>query len=141
MSTLQEDVTALADALEGKAPEQILAAVAPRFPGRIAVACSFGAEDCVLVDVVARHRLPVELFTLDTGFLFPETQVLWTALEARYGVKIVPAPASEFPSTSPSKAKIRRCSELGNDSSSPGLRLDSSPREKRRLLRGAHRRG
>ena len=26
--------------------------------------------------------------TLDTGFLFPETQVLWSTLEARYGVKV-----------------------------------------------------
>jgi phosphoadenylyl-sulfate reductase (thioredoxin) len=94
MSTHQQDLSELAGGLEGRPPEEILAAVAPRFPGRIALACSFGAEDNVLVDVVARHGLPVELFTLDTGFLFAETQVLWTTLEARYGVKIVPAPAA-----------------------------------------------
>jgi phosphoadenylyl-sulfate reductase (thioredoxin) len=94
MSALPQDLAELAGGLEGRPPEEILGALAPRFPGRIALACSFGAEDNVLVDVVARHGLPVELFTLDTGFLFPETQVLWTALEARYGVKIVPAPAA-----------------------------------------------
>lgn len=93
MSTLREEVPALAVALEGRPPEEILAAVASRSPGRVAVACSFGAEDCVLVDVVARHRLPVELFTLDTGLLFPETQVLWRTLEERYGVRIDAAPA------------------------------------------------
>ncbi len=71
--------------------------MAPRFPGRIALACSFGLEDCVLVDVVARHRLAVEVFTLDTGFLFPETQVLWSTLEARYGVRITAAPADLAP--------------------------------------------
>ncbi len=103
MSTPAEAVAALAGALEGRAPEQILAAVAPRFPGRIAVACSFGAEDCVLVDVVARHRLPVALFTLDTGALFPETQALWATLEARYGVTIAAAPA-ELPPLDRAKA-------------------------------------
>jgi phosphoadenylyl-sulfate reductase (thioredoxin) len=93
MSAIRAELPALAAALEGRPPEEILAAVAPRFPGRIALACSFGAEDCVLVDVIARHRLSVEVFTLDTGFLFPETQVLWAALEARYGVRIAAAPA------------------------------------------------
>ena len=97
MTALPSDLPALAAALEGHPPEEILAAAVRRFPGRIALACSFGAEDCVLVDVIARHRLPVEVFTLDTGFLFPETQLLWARLEARYGLRIVAAPA-ELPS-------------------------------------------
>jgi phosphoadenylyl-sulfate reductase (thioredoxin) len=94
VTPFRDELPALASALEGRPPEEVLAAVAPRFPGRIALACSFGAEDCVLVDVVARHRLPVEVFTLDTGFLFPETQVLWATLEARYAVKITAAPVA-----------------------------------------------
>ncbi len=83
---LRARLPALAEALEGKPPAEILAAVAPLFPGRIALANSFGAEDCVLVDVVARARLPVDVFTLDTGFLFAETYALWTRLEERYGL-------------------------------------------------------
>jgi phosphoadenylyl-sulfate reductase (thioredoxin) len=103
MSTPPQDLAALAAALEGRPPEEILAAVAPRFPGRIALACSFGAEDDVLVEVIARHRLPVAIFTLDTGFLFPETQVLWSTLEARYGVTIAAAPA-DLPALDRTKA-------------------------------------
>ena len=102
MTALHEELPALAAALEGRPPEEILAAVAPRFPGRIALACSFGAEDCVLVDVVARHRLPIDVFTLDTGFLFPETRALWSRLEERYGVRIAAAPA-ELPAVDPEK--------------------------------------
>jgi phosphoadenylyl-sulfate reductase (thioredoxin) len=83
-----EEIAALAGALEGKGPEEILGAVASRFPGRIALANSFGAEDCLLVDVIARAGLPVRVFTLDTGYLFPETYDLWRRLEARYGVAI-----------------------------------------------------
>lgn len=87
------ELAGLAAALEGAPPEEIIAAVALRAPQQIALACSFGAEDCVLVDVVARARLPVTIFTLDTRFLFPETQVLWHRLEERYALRIVAAPA------------------------------------------------
>jgi phosphoadenylyl-sulfate reductase (thioredoxin) len=93
----RDELAALAEALEGRPPEEILAAVAPRFPGRIALACSFGAEDCALVEIVARHRLPVRVFTLDTGFLFAETYALWTRLEERYGVAIEAARPREVP--------------------------------------------
>jgi phosphoadenylyl-sulfate reductase (thioredoxin) len=83
-----EEIAAVAAELEGRAPEEILAAVAPRFPGSIALASSFGAEDCVLVDVIARAGLPVRIFTIDTGFLFAETYALWSRLEERYGVRV-----------------------------------------------------
>jgi phosphoadenylyl-sulfate reductase (thioredoxin) len=93
----------LAEELEGRPPAEILAAVAPLFPGRISLANSFGAEDCVLVDVIARARLPVDVFTIDTGFLFAETYALWTRLEERYGLRFravkadVPASAPGLP--------------------------------------------
>ena len=77
-----------ADELEGKAPEEILAAVAPSFRGRIALATSFGPEDNLLLDAIARHRLPIGAFTLDTGFLFAESYALWARLEERFGLKI-----------------------------------------------------
>ena len=68
--------------------EEVLAWAAERFAPRLALATGFGAEGCVLIDLVARQKLPVRLFTLDTGLLFPETYELWRALEARYGVTI-----------------------------------------------------
>jgi phosphoadenylyl-sulfate reductase (thioredoxin) len=83
-----EELKQLAATLEGKPPAEILAAAAARHPGRVALACSFGAEDCLLVDAVARARLPIEIFTLDTGYLFAETYELWKQLEARYGITI-----------------------------------------------------
>jgi phosphoadenylyl-sulfate reductase (thioredoxin) len=83
-----DELRTLAAALEGKNPATILAAAAARQPGRTALACSFGAEDCLLVHVIARAGLPVEVFTLDTGYLFPETYQLWRDLEARYGLAI-----------------------------------------------------
>src|SRR4029077_3923246 len=37
---------------------------------------------------IARNNLPVDVFTLDTGLLFPETYELWHQLEAKYGITI-----------------------------------------------------
>ncbi len=98
--TIHEELARLAAAFEGAPPAEILAAVALRFPGRMALACSFGAEDCVLVDVVGRTPLPVEIFTLDTGFLFADTYALWTRLEERYGTRIR-AVRADLPSAAP----------------------------------------
>jgi phosphoadenosine phosphosulfate reductase len=55
---------------------------------RIGFATGFGAEGCVIIDHIARAKLPIDLFTLDTGLLFPETYDLWEQLEHTYGVTI-----------------------------------------------------
>jgi phosphoadenylyl-sulfate reductase (thioredoxin) len=74
--------------LEGKSPADILAWAAADFAPRLTFATGFGAEGCVIVDLIARGKLPIDVFTLDTGLLFPETYDLWRRLEARYGVTI-----------------------------------------------------
>jgi len=74
--------------LENRAPEAILAAAASRFAPRIGFATGFGPEGCVLLDMIGRHRLPIDVFTLDTGLLFPETHELWRRLESRYRLRI-----------------------------------------------------
>jgi len=77
-----------AGALEGRSPADVLAWAAGRFAPRITFATAFGAEGCVLVDLIARHHLAIDVFTLDTGLLFPETYALWRRLEERYGLTI-----------------------------------------------------
>jgi phosphoadenosine phosphosulfate reductase len=52
------------------------------------VASSFGAEDMVLIDLVARHALPLTVFTLDTGRLPEETHSLIERTRDRYGIAI-----------------------------------------------------
>ena len=89
----QAELKVLAAQLEGRPPAEIMAAAVARHPGRIALACSFGAEDCLLVHLVATAGLLVDVFTLDTGYLFPETYQLWRELEARYRIRIWPGSA------------------------------------------------
>ena len=74
-------------ALAGRSPVEVLAAAAERWPA-IRFGTGFGQEGCALVDMIARHRLPVDVFTLDTGLLFAETYALWQRLQWRYGVVI-----------------------------------------------------
>ena len=68
-----------------------------RFFPKVVLACSFGAEDMVLWDMMHRINPQASLFYLDTDFLFPETYAVRDRLIARYKVleeqviQVVPA--------------------------------------------------
>jgi phosphoadenosine phosphosulfate reductase len=53
-----------------------------------ALASSFGAEDMVLLDLIARDGLAIDIFTLDTGRLPRETHALIAKVRHRYGVQV-----------------------------------------------------
>ena len=57
-------------------------------PGQIVQSTSLGAEDMVVTDLVARHRLPIALSTLDTGMLHAQTLALIPRIEQRYALKV-----------------------------------------------------
>jgi phosphoadenosine phosphosulfate reductase len=54
----------------------------------LSFACSFGAEDMVLLDAIANHARRIEVFTLDTGRLPEETQALLEAVRDKYPISI-----------------------------------------------------
>jgi phosphoadenylyl-sulfate reductase (thioredoxin) len=83
-----DEIAGAARRLSGRPPAEALAWAAERFAPRVAFATGFGPEGCLIVDLIARHRLAIEVFTLDTGLLFPETYALWRRLEERYGLTI-----------------------------------------------------
>lgn len=58
------------------------------YAGRIVFTTSFGAEDQVITDIIAREKLSIPIVTLDTGRLFPETYELWAETEVRYGLRV-----------------------------------------------------
>ena len=63
---------------------------------RIVQATSLGAEDMVITDLIARHRLPIAIGTLQTGMLHAETVALIGRIEARYALGVeVYEPARE----------------------------------------------
>ena len=83
----REVLAAASASLEGQPADEILRWATGQY-GRITFATGFGMEGCAIIDMIARHALPVDVFTLDTGLLFPETYDLWRQLEARYGLTI-----------------------------------------------------
>jgi phosphoadenosine phosphosulfate reductase len=82
------DVQTAARDLEAETAVAILKWASRHIAPKLTFATGFGAEGCVIIDLIARHQLPIDLFTLDTGVLFPETYALWRQLESRYGVTI-----------------------------------------------------
>jgi phosphoadenosine phosphosulfate reductase len=58
------------------------------FPGKIALACSFGGKGgMVLLDLLARIDRTVPVYLLDTELLFPETYALVAHTRERYGIE------------------------------------------------------
>ena len=77
----------LSDAVESQQPQDVLKEAIKRYAPKIVLACSFGAEDVVLVDMVHRIDPAVPLFYLDTDFLFPETYATRDRIIQQYGLK------------------------------------------------------
>jgi len=48
-----------------------------KYEGRIVFSTSFGWEDQVLTDIIFANKIPIKVFTLETGRLFPETYYVW----------------------------------------------------------------
>src|SRR5438094_334586 len=65
-----------------------LAAVTREIAGRIVFTTSFGLEDQAIAHAIFTKHLPIDVITLDTGRLFPQTYALWSSTEARYGRRI-----------------------------------------------------
>jgi phosphoadenosine phosphosulfate reductase len=53
-----------------------------------ALASSLSAEDMVLTDLIARHDLELEIFTLDTGRLHGDSLALLDRIRLRYGLDV-----------------------------------------------------
>jgi phosphoadenosine phosphosulfate reductase len=56
--------------------------------GRIVFTHGFGIEGQLLLHWIAERDIDVDVVTLDTGRLFPETYTLWAETERRYGRRI-----------------------------------------------------
>ncbi len=53
--------------------EQTLSFLSEEFKNKVVFSTSFGQEDQVITDFIARNNIEVNIFTLDTGRLFQET--------------------------------------------------------------------
>ena len=68
--------------------EKALELLASKFPGKVVFSSSFGWEDQVLTHMIFANKLPIKVFTLETGRLFPETYYVWNRTVEIYGQQI-----------------------------------------------------
>ena len=78
----------LGAALIDLSPADRLARFRDEVDGGIVFTTSFGLEDQVITHWLSESGLDIEIATLDTGRLFPETYQLWVETEHRYGRSI-----------------------------------------------------
>lgn len=58
--------------------------IAAAFPGQVVFSTSFSWEDQAIAHFIFSEQLPIEVFTLDTGRMFPETYSTWSSTLQRY---------------------------------------------------------
>lgn len=83
-----EQINELNSRLQQANATEILKTVSELFGDKIAFASSLGYEDQVITHLIAEQKLPIKIFTLDTGRLFPETYELIDRTCARYQIPI-----------------------------------------------------
>src|SRR3989304_9608221 len=85
-----DDLAQLSAELEERPPQEVLRWAVDEFFPDLTLACSFGGPSgMVLVDMISQIEPRVEIFYLDTDFLFPETYQTRDRVIERYGITAV----------------------------------------------------
>ena len=71
------DIPQLKYELNGLSAVQQLQWLAEQFKDKIVFSTSFGWEDQVITHLIFSNNIPIKVFTLETGRLFPETYYVW----------------------------------------------------------------
>lgn len=69
---------ALQQKIHGFSVEESIRLLVTTYPQAVTFSTSFSYEDQVITDIIQTNHIPVSLFTLDTGRLFPETYSTWS---------------------------------------------------------------
>ncbi|AHD07506.1 phosphoadenylyl-sulfate reductase [Paenibacillus larvae] len=73
---------------EQKSAEELVVKAVETFP-HITFACSFGAEDVVLVDIMQKVAPSIDIFYLDTHVHFKETYLTKDRLQEKYNIEFI----------------------------------------------------
>ncbi|HMO61684.1 MAG TPA: phosphoadenylyl-sulfate reductase [Ferruginibacter sp.] len=81
-------VSELLHQLDGLSMAAFLKLLAEKYPGKVVFSTSFSYEDQVITHEILSNKLPIKIFTLDTGRLFAETYSVWSSTNATYNTQI-----------------------------------------------------
>jgi len=87
---MEIEIAALLTEIEKLTEKEILELLIKRYPHKVVFSTSFGMEDQVITDFILKNKIPVEIFTLDTGRLFYETYTTWENTNEYYHTEITP---------------------------------------------------
>lgn len=85
MSVVAEDIR---KAIKDLSPESVLETVISMFADKVVFSTSFGWEDQAISHMIFSKNLPIKVFTLDTGRMFPETYYVWNRTLETYAKPI-----------------------------------------------------
>ena len=78
----------LLQGIKGLGIVESLKYISDLYPDKVVFSTSFGLEDQVISHIIFKNDLPVKVFTLETGRLFPETYYVWNRTLEMYGKQI-----------------------------------------------------
>ncbi|MDJ1502930.1 phosphoadenylyl-sulfate reductase [Xanthocytophaga agilis] len=81
---MQQEIDNIAVQIQEKPIAEAIRQLTELFPGQVAFSTSFGHEDQVISDIIFKNRLPVRVFTLDTGRMFEETYQTFYETQGKY---------------------------------------------------------
>jgi phosphoadenosine phosphosulfate reductase len=87
-STLQSHLTELTHQSDRLSIPEFIKLLTEQFPGQVTFSSSFSYEDQVIAHEILSNKLPVSIFTLDTGRLFAETYSVWNNTNEKYQANI-----------------------------------------------------
>lgn len=87
---LQDKIPHIAASSESLSIADTLRLLVKEFPGRVVFSSSFSFEDQVITHEILSNNIPVTIFTLDTGRMFPETYSVWSRTNEVYNTHVVP---------------------------------------------------
>jgi phosphoadenosine phosphosulfate reductase len=85
---MKENLAEIENQLNLLPPALGLKLISEIFQGKVTFSSSLGQEDQVITELIASKNLPIQIFSLDTGRLFPETLDLLSRTEAKYQTRI-----------------------------------------------------
>jgi len=85
---LQQQTDALAPRLKDLSAADRIRLLRDSIDGRLVFTTSFGIEDQAILEMIVRNNIDIDVVTLDTGRLFPETYSLWAQTESHFGRRI-----------------------------------------------------
>lgn len=85
----QSEIQRISQLIQTPDIAQNLRNIAAAYPGKVVFSTSFSWEDQIIAHIIFKEQLDIQVFTLDTGRMFPETYSTWSRTLEKYNKPII----------------------------------------------------